>query len=99
MLWLYVAAGGIGLLFGLCFRVPAIVAASAALAMAGLIIGSVAGWSAWTMLAAVFGGTFALQVGYLAGLLLMCAWSRIGSWSDMRERLIYNYRALLARAR
>ena len=100
MLWLYVAAGGLGLLLGLCFRVPAVVAASAVLALASATVGPLlAGWSVWTVLAAALGGVFALQCGYFAGLLLMCAWSRAGSWSDMRERLVYNYRALLARAR
>jgi hypothetical protein len=98
MLWLYVAAAGFGLLLGFSFRVAAVVAASVVMAVASVVLGPLlAGWSVSMVLSAVFGGTFALQCGYFAGLLAMCAWSRV-DWLDLRERLVGNYRALLARA-
>jgi hypothetical protein len=93
MLWLYITAGGVGLILGLRFRVPAVVAASAVLLVGAITVGLVAGWSIWTTLAAAFGGAFILQCSYFAGLLLMCAFSRIGSWSDIGGKLIYTYRA------
>jgi hypothetical protein len=50
------------------------------------------------VLSAAFGGAFALQCGYFAGLLLMCALSRAGA-SDARERLVGGYRTLMRASR
>jgi hypothetical protein len=98
MFWLYVAAAGFGLLLGFYFRVATVAAASVVMAVASVALGPLlAGWSISTVLSAVFGGTFALQCGYFAGLLATCAWSRV-DWPDLRERLVGNYRSLLARA-
>jgi len=93
MLWWYVSAAGLGLMFGLRFRVPAVIAASAVLVVTGVAAGPLLGWSLGSALVAAFGAAFVLQCGYFAGLLLMCAFTRIGSWSDIGERLIYSYRA------
>jgi hypothetical protein len=98
MLWLLIGALGFGLLLGLFFRVAAVIAASVVLAAASLTMGPLlAEWSIWSVLSAVFGGAFALQCGYVTGLLLIFAWSRM-DWSDTRERLLDSYRAMLARA-
>jgi hypothetical protein len=99
MLWLYAGAAGLGLLLGLRFRVGAVIAASAVLVMASAILGPLlAEWSVWMVLSAVFGGPLALQCGYFAGLLLMCALSRASS-ADARERLVGGYRALTRSSR
>lgn len=99
MLWLYAGAVGFGLLLGLRFRVGAVIAASAVLVMGSAILGPLlAGWSVWMVLSAAFGGAFALQCGYFAGLLLMCALSRVGA-SDARERLAGGYRTLTRASR
>lgn len=73
MLWVYAAAGGFGLLLGLRYRVAAVGAASVMLVMASIVAATLAGWSLWMTFAMVFGGTFALQCGYLLGLMVMCA--------------------------
>ena len=76
MLWAFAAAGGTGLLLGLWFRVPALIAASGLTAVACFSLAPFADLG--LMLSFVF--TIALlgvlQAGYLAGLLLFCAWSR-----------------------
>jgi|GEM_PF-4980770 len=98
MLWFYVGAAGLGLLLGLVFRAGAVIAASAVLAAASAVLGPLlAGWSIWLVLAAAFGGTFALQAGYFSGLLLTCTLSRT-DWADVRERLLGGYRSFVARA-
>jgi hypothetical protein len=80
MLWLLVGAAGLGVLLGLRFRVAAVAAASFVLVLLSVTVGQLlAGWSFWTVLSAAFGGPFALQCGYVAGLLLFYAWSRVTS--------------------
>jgi hypothetical protein len=87
MLWELGAGGAIGLLLGLRFRLPALLAASGAMAAACL---TVAFCSASKPLIAV-GMTFAalgvLQLGYVAGLLLSCAWSKVRHWPAGRLTL------------
>ncbi|HXF52616.1 MAG TPA: hypothetical protein VNK52_00695 [Hyphomicrobiaceae bacterium] len=98
MLWFYVGAAALGLLLGLVFRAGAVIAASVVLAAASVVLGPLlAGTSIWLALAVAFGGTFALQMGYFTGLLLICALSRV-EWADARERLLGGYRSFVARA-
>lgn len=100
MLWFFVMAAGFGLLLGLIFRVTAVIAASIVLALASAVLGpALGGWSVWQTIGATFGGVFALQGGYTAGLfLMMLIMSQLGHWSDVRDRLLESYRAL-SRAR
>jgi hypothetical protein len=77
MLLAFAATGSVGLLLGFWGRAPALIAASGVIAVICL---SVAPFTELGPASAV-GMTFALvgvlQVGYLAGLMLSCAWSRI----------------------
>ncbi len=73
MLWAYAAAGGLGLLLGLRYRVLAVLAASAVFALASIALAPFAGWSPWVTFAVVLGGAFTLQCGYLTGSILICA--------------------------
>jgi hypothetical protein len=77
MLLALAAAGSMGLLLGFWLRVPALIAASGVTAVVCL---SVAPFTELGPASAV-GMTFALvgvlQVGYLGGLILSRAWSRI----------------------
>jgi len=72
MLWGYGAAGGLGLLLGLRYRVSAVVAASPAVALVSIALAAFAGWSRWIALSVAIGGVFILQCGYLVGLGLTC---------------------------
>ena len=76
MLLAFAATGLVGLLLGCWFRAPALVAGSAVTAVVCLSVASFMKLE----LASTVGLTLALvsvlQVGYLAGLMLSCAWSR-----------------------
>jgi hypothetical protein len=76
MLWAFAGTGPVGLMLGLWFRAPALIAASGVTAIVCL---SAAPFTELEPASAV-GITFALvdvlQVGYLAGLMLSGAWSR-----------------------
>jgi hypothetical protein len=65
--------------------------ASAVFALGSGAIAPLAGWSLWTALAMAFGGAFALQCGYLAGLMLVCAATRARLWPRMLRRLVVGY--------
>lgn len=95
MFWAYAAAGGLGLLLGLRYRVPAVLAASAAFALLSIAIAPFAGWSPWATLAVALGGAFTLQCGYLAGLMMMCAAARARLWPRLIRRHLLGYAALL----
>jgi hypothetical protein len=73
----FATCGAIGLLLGFWFRVPALVAASGLT----VIVYPLAGPFVEPGLASAALMTFALvgvlQVGYLTGLMLSCAWSRV----------------------
>ena len=77
MLWAFAGTGQVGLLLGFWFRAPALIAASGVTVVLCL---SVAPFTELEPAPAV-GMTLALvgvlQVGYLAGLMLSGAWSRI----------------------
>jgi hypothetical protein len=76
VLWAIAAAGSVGLLLGLRFRMPAVLAASALILAGGSAAVPFAGAPLWTVLGTTFGTVCALQGGYLVGLLLWCALSR-----------------------
>ncbi len=70
-------AGAVGLLLGLRLRVPSVVAASVLILVGTLIAIPVIGLTPWTALAGGFGSLCALQGGYIVGLLLWCAATRV----------------------
>jgi hypothetical protein len=77
MLWLVVAAGGVGFVLGLClFRLPAIVAASASLFFVCIGTALFAQWELLASIGLAFVVVTILQCGYLAGLSVSWAWSR-----------------------
>lgn len=81
-----IGAAGIGLLLGLSLRVSAVVAASAAISVVGLSIAPFADVPAVTAALTTFGSLLALQCGYLGGLALSYARSRMrSSWPARRE--------------
>lgn len=88
MLWAYAAAGGLGLLLGLRYRVPAVVLASAAVALASVFVAPFAGWSLWATVVTAFVGVLALQCGYVAGLGLACAAARARLWPRFIRRQV-----------
>jgi len=75
VLWAFTIAGMIGLVLGLRYRMPAIVAASGLVLVGGIAVAPLTGLPLWTALAAPFGALCALQSGYIAGLMLSCAMS------------------------
>jgi hypothetical protein len=81
VLWCYAAASAIGVLLGTRYRIPALVLATWLVVLAafgtGLAIGSPAGRNVMATLAAVL----ALQIGYIAGVLL----TYIMSKTDLRR--------------
>ena len=83
MLWAVVISVAIGALLGFWLKWPAIVVASG-IAVAACTV--VLPLSHWSFLGAVLFGfvlSSALQVGYLAGLLLRYARVRAGSWAGL----------------
>ena len=76
MLWALAGAGGMGLLLGLRFRVPALIAATWLTAAACLSLAPFMDLGLMPTLVFTFASLGVLQVGYLAGLMLFCAWSR-----------------------
>jgi predicted benzoate:H+ symporter BenE len=77
MLWLFAGSGLAGLLLGWWFRVPALIAVSTSAAVISMAAATLMGLG----LSFAAGLTFALlgtlQVGYIAGLMLSCAWARV----------------------
>ncbi len=76
MLWTFAAAGGMGLVLGLWSRVPALIAASCLTAATCLSLAPFMDMGLLSALVFTFASLGVLQVGYLAGLILFCAWSR-----------------------
>ena len=72
--------GGVGLLFGLRFRVPMVLVTSIAVVPVCVIVAVLAQWSLLSAIAFTLGLLSALQCGYLIGLLLTCAVSRLGAF-------------------
>jgi hypothetical protein len=77
VLWAIVAAGTLGLLFGFRFRVYAVFAISIVIVVAGIAAAPVGSGSALEYAITIVGMLVALQCGYVAGLLLLCGWSRL----------------------
>ena len=76
MLEALVLAAGLGFLLGLRYRVPALVAASAATVVLVPAFAYFAGAPFWAVLGAPLAALVALQCGYLGGLLLTYGVSR-----------------------
>jgi hypothetical protein len=68
-----VGAASLGLLLGLRWRVPAVLLASAAVAVATGAAAYLTGSAPWAALIAAIGAVAALQCGYLCGLVLAIA--------------------------
>jgi hypothetical protein len=72
------AAGSMGILLGMRFRVPALVAASVTTAAMCLLIAPFTELSADAAAGTMLALLTALQGGYLVGLVISAAWSRVG---------------------
>ena len=72
MLWALAGAGGMGLLLGLKFRVPALIAATWLTAAGCLSLAFFLDLGLLPALVFTFASLGVLQVGYLAGLMLLC---------------------------
>jgi hypothetical protein len=79
MPWLIGVAFGFGILLGLWLRVPSVVAASGAVVLLCSVVTTLAGWSPLTAIALIFALLFALQCGYLVGVLSPILWFRTES--------------------
>ena len=77
MLWLVIAVAGTGVLFGLWLRVPALLAISAALVPIPVLLITLQQWSVLKAIAFLFLLLTILQIGYLIGLVLAYAWTRV----------------------
>jgi hypothetical protein len=77
--WSLVAAAVAGILLGLRFRVPALLAATALLVVFTAVASGLAGLSVRPLLVAVGLSVLTLQAAYLAGLLLSTLWRRTRS--------------------
>jgi len=78
MLWLSIAAAGAGILLGLWLRVPAVLAAAAALVVI-TVLTTIERRSVLEAVTYAFMLVIILQFGYLVGLLLSSAWTRVAS--------------------
>src|SRR5262247_603189 len=79
LLWLLVTVGGTGVLLGMWFRVPALLAASAGLFAVTTVLMIRGLWPLLSAIAFIFTLMTTLQVGYLVGVMLSSAWQRIAS--------------------
>jgi hypothetical protein len=77
MLLAFAAAGSVGLLLGFWLRAPALIAASGMTAVVCLSVAPFTELRPASAVAMTFGLVGVLQVGYLAGLMLSCAWARM----------------------
>ncbi len=76
MLWAYLIAATLGVIFGLRLKVPAVVASSAFIVVGGTLAAAALGWTiGWAVLAAI-GASSIFQCGYLVGLGLTCIAAR-----------------------
>ena len=77
MLWLILAAGGVGCLLGLCMmRTPIVALTSFALVLVCAGFAPFAPWDVWSTLGLAVALIGTLQAGYLVGLLASVAWMR-----------------------
>jgi hypothetical protein len=87
MLFAFGAAGVTGLLLGLRYRVSALLVASGLTVAICLLLVPFAGLTPLSAVVTVFALPGTLQVGYLIGLILSCAWSRGNLWLAGRAGL------------
>jgi hypothetical protein len=84
VLWLFVLAGGTGLLLGLWLRrVVLVLVASGLFAVPAIVAMTLAQWPLLTAVAYAYALIGTLQLGYLAGLML----ARAGSRAQARDLL------------
>ena len=76
MLWLFAGSGLAGLLLGWWFRVPALIVVSAVAAVISMAAATHMGLGLLSAAGLTFALLGALQVGYLAGLMLSCVRAR-----------------------
>ena len=76
MLWLFAGSGFAGLLLGWWFRVPALIAVSTLAAVISMAAATLMGLGLLFAAGLTFALLGALQVGYLAGLMLSCVRAR-----------------------
>jgi hypothetical protein len=77
MLWLLVTASALGILLGLWLRVSALLGASVALVVTTAVLMTLGQWSLLQAIGFIFILLSTLQVGYLVGLLLSGARTRL----------------------
>ena len=85
LFWAIVVPASAGLLIGFFFRVPSLLAASAITALAAVAVTPASSGWLLAVLANGLGMVLALQVGYLAGLFVACALSRVKDQEDRRS--------------
>jgi hypothetical protein len=81
------AAGAMGLLLGLRYRVPALLVASGVTTAVCLLVAPFTGLKPLSAGVITFELLGVLQFGYLTGLMLSCAWSRASLWLAGRAGL------------
>jgi uncharacterized membrane protein YkvI len=99
MLWAFAAAGAIGLLLGLRFRLPALLAASGVVVAACLLVAYFTQPGPVAAVAMTFGMLSVLQFGYVVGLMVSCSWSRERSWPTADVTLPSGQRSKQGKAR
>jgi hypothetical protein len=77
MLWVFAATVSMGLSLGFCLPPPALIAASGVTAVISLSVAPFTELEPATAVGMTFALVGVLQVGYLAGLMLSCAWLMI----------------------
>jgi hypothetical protein len=77
--WSLLAAAVAGILLGLRFRVPALLAATALIVVVTAVASGFAGLSGWPLLVSVGLSVLTLQAAYLAGLVFSTLWRRTRS--------------------
>ncbi len=78
MLWSIAAAGGVGVLLGLKFRIASVIAASLGLAIVVAATAAFRHWEPFTALKIGIVSLLSLQLAYLLGLMLAGLYHRAG---------------------
>ena len=84
MLLAFGAAGVLGLLLGLRYRISALLAASGVTALVCLFVALFKGLTPLSAAVITFTLLGVMQLGYLIGLMLSCAWLRVNLWLSDR---------------
>src|SRR6516164_5678389 len=89
MLWLLVTASAFGILLGLWLRVSALLGASVVLVVATAVLMTLGQWSLLQAIGLIYLLLITLQLGYLVGLLLSGARTRLAAGqSPLRSLLV-----------